>query len=160
MPWSMSSYVLNKYSDLSPPFHLTADGVDMEMDSHRVTPGSIVSRRIFRGFPGTVSVQYLTCWDELEKTSWETKQDLEQYGNVVEHYWAGELKQVGGEKHEISSASCADGKNGRKCGQPARYICRQGTSSVATQDAAPTCTHLTSLARAFFSRQLAMDGNL
>ena len=106
----MSSYVLNKYSDLSPPFHLTADGVDMEMDSHRVTPGSIVSRRIFRGFPGTVSVQYLTCWDELEKTSWETKQDLEQYGNVVEHYWAGELKQVGGEKHEISSASCADGK--------------------------------------------------
>ena len=37
-----------------------------------------------------VSVQYLTCWDELEKTSWETEQDLEQYGNVVERYWAGE----------------------------------------------------------------------
>ena len=51
LPWAMSSYVLNKYSDLSPPFHLTADDVNMEMDSYRVTPRSIVkpqdSPRIF-----------------------------------------------------------------------------------------------------------------
>ena len=26
-----------------------------------------------------------------------TEQDLEQYSNVVERYWAGEPKQVGGE---------------------------------------------------------------
>ena len=66
----MSSYVLNKYSDLSPPFHLTADDdVNMEMDSYRVTPISIVSHRIPRGFSGTVSVQYLTSWNELENTS-------------------------------------------------------------------------------------------
>ena len=97
LPWAMSSYVLNKYSDLSPPFQLTVDDVNMETDSYRVTPRSIVSHRILREFSGTVSVQYLTSWNELEKTYWETEQDLQQYGNVVERYWAGEPKQVGGE---------------------------------------------------------------
>ena len=97
LPWAMSSYVLNKYSGLSPPFHLTVDDVNMETDSYRVTPKSIVSHMILRGFSGTVSVQYLTSWNEPENTSWETEQDLEQYGNMVERYWAGEPKQVGGE---------------------------------------------------------------
>ena len=55
LPWVMSRYVLNKYSDMSPPFHLTADDVNMETDSYRATPGSIVSRRFLRGFSGTVS---------------------------------------------------------------------------------------------------------
>ena len=93
----MSLYVLNKYSDLSPPFYLTVDDVNMETDSYRVIPRSIVSHRILRGFPGTVSVQYLTSSNELENTSWETEQNLEQYGNLVERYWAGEPKQFGGE---------------------------------------------------------------
>ena len=83
----MSSYVLNKYSGLSPPFRLTADDVNIETDSYRVTPRSIVSHRILREFSGTVSVQYLTSWNELEKTSRETEQDLEQYGNVVERHF-------------------------------------------------------------------------
>ena len=65
----MSSYVLNKYSDLSPPFHLTVDDVNMETDSYPVTPRSVVSHRILRGFSGMVSVQYLTSWNELENTS-------------------------------------------------------------------------------------------
>ena len=30
LPWAMSLYVLNKHSDLSPPFHLTVDDVNME----------------------------------------------------------------------------------------------------------------------------------
>ena len=94
----MSSYVLNKYSDMSPPFNLTADDVNMEIDSYRATPGSIVSHRILRGFPGTVSVQYTTCWDALENISWETEQDLERYGSMMEQYWAGEPKQVDGGK--------------------------------------------------------------
>ena len=89
--------MLNKYSDLYPPFHLTADDNNMEMDSYRVTPGSIVSHRILRRLSGTMSLQYLTCWDELENTSWEMEQDLEQYGNVVKRHWTDEPKQVGGE---------------------------------------------------------------
>ena len=43
------------------------------------------------------NVQYITCWDELENTFWETEQGLGQYSNVVESYWAREPKQVGGE---------------------------------------------------------------
>ena len=46
LPWAMSSYVLKKYSDLSPPFHLTFDDVNMEIDSYHVTPRFIVSQRI------------------------------------------------------------------------------------------------------------------
>ena len=53
LPWAMSSYVLNKYSDLSQPFHFTVDSVNMETDSYRVTPRSIVSHEILRGFSGT-----------------------------------------------------------------------------------------------------------
>ena len=67
----------------------------MEMDSYRVSPGSIVNHKIFRGLSGTVSVQYLARWDELENTSWDTNQDLEQYVKVAERYRAGEPKQVG-----------------------------------------------------------------
>ena len=48
-------------------------------------------------------------------------------------------------------------QNDRKRGQPAKYMFRRGTSSVATQDVAPTCAHLTALARTFSSRQLAID---
>ena len=96
LPWAMSSYVLNKCSDLSPPLYLTIDDANMERDSYRITPTSIVSHRILRGFSGTVSVQYITSWNELANTSRETQQDLEQYGNVVERYWAGEPKQLGG----------------------------------------------------------------
>ena len=97
LPWAMSSYVLNKYSDLAPLFKSTADDVNMEIDSYCVTPRSIVSHRILRGLSGTVSVQYLASWNEQENTSWETEQDLKQHGNVVERCWMGESKQVGGE---------------------------------------------------------------
>ena len=52
LPRAMNGYVPNKYSDMSPPFHLTADDVNMKMDSYRATPGGIhrqsqVSPRIF-----------------------------------------------------------------------------------------------------------------
>ena len=55
LPWAMSGYVLNTYSDMSPPLHLTADNVNMEMDSYHATPGSLVSHRFLQGFCGTVS---------------------------------------------------------------------------------------------------------
>ena len=79
-------FIRPDYSGMSPPFNFTADDVNMEIDSYRATPGSIVSHRFLRGFSGTVSVQYITCWDELESTSRETEQDLERYGTLVERY--------------------------------------------------------------------------
>ena len=88
----MSSYVRNKYLDLSSSFHLTPDDVNIEMDSYSVKPRSIASRSIFRRFDETGSAQYVTYWDKLEKTSLGARQDLEQYGKVVERYWTGEPK--------------------------------------------------------------------
>ena len=41
LPRAMSRYVPNKYSDMSPPFHLTVDDVNIEMDSYRATSGGI-----------------------------------------------------------------------------------------------------------------------
>ena len=104
-------------------------------------------------------MQYLTSWNELEKTSWETEQDLEQYGNVVERYWAGKPKQVGGEnaKYRAYRLQMAKRSQARSAGKV--YV-PPGHSSVATQNVAPTCAHLTALARTFSSRQLATGGNL
>ena len=97
----------------------------------RVTRRSIVSHRMLRGFSGTVSVQQLTSWNGLENTSWETEQDLEQYGNVVERYIGrvSRSKSVG-KTRNIERIVCR-WQNGRKRGQPAMY------------------THLTSLAHTF-----------
>ena len=52
LPWAASLYVLNKCSDLPPPFHLTADDVNMEIDFYRVTLRSTVSHRIVLGGSG------------------------------------------------------------------------------------------------------------
>ena len=92
----MSLYVLNKHSDLSPPFHLTVDDVNME----RIPTRSHQDPSLVTGFSedfwnGERAVPHQL--NERENTSWETEQDLGQYGNVVERYWAGEPKQVGGE---------------------------------------------------------------
>ena len=38
LPWVMSNYVQNKYSEISPPFHPTTDDVTAELDTHRITP--------------------------------------------------------------------------------------------------------------------------
>ena len=46
LPWAMSSYGLNKYSERSPPFHLTAEDVCMELDNYRIKPTSFTKHRI------------------------------------------------------------------------------------------------------------------
>ena len=33
LPWAMSRYVLRKYSERSPPFHLNAKDVSMELEN-------------------------------------------------------------------------------------------------------------------------------
>ena len=38
-----------------------------------------------------------TSWDEVKVKTWEHETDLEQYGNLVSRYWAGDPIQVGGE---------------------------------------------------------------
>ena len=38
LPWATSNYVLNEHLEISPLSHLTADDVNAELDSDRVTP--------------------------------------------------------------------------------------------------------------------------
>lgn len=97
LPWSMSNYVLNKYSEISPPFHLTTDDVTAELETHRVTPRTLTKHRLTRGLGGKIAVQYSTYWDGLERPTWEHEEELKHYGNCVVRYWAGGPVQVKGE---------------------------------------------------------------
>ena len=60
LPWAMSSYFLNKYSERSPPFHLTVEDVCMELDHHRIKPNLITKHGISRGLGGKNAVEYYT----------------------------------------------------------------------------------------------------
>ena len=86
LPWGISQYVLNKYSELSPPLHLTEEDVSVQLDTYRLKPTKIVSHRISRGMGGKLSVQYLVYWENLERPRWE-QEDLKQYGRVILLYW-------------------------------------------------------------------------
>ena len=83
----ISLYVLNKYSELSPPLHLTEEDVSVQLDTYRLKPTKIVSHRISRGMGGKLSVQYLVYWENLERPRWEHEEDLKQYGRVILLYW-------------------------------------------------------------------------
>ena len=69
----------------------------MELDNYRIKPTLIMKHRISKGLGGKNAVQYFTNWDEVSVKTWEHETDLEQYGNLVSRYWAGDPIQVGGE---------------------------------------------------------------
>ena len=50
LPWTTSNYVLDTYSERSPPFQLTAKDVCMELDNYRIKPTTITKQKISRGF--------------------------------------------------------------------------------------------------------------
>ena len=67
LPWAMSSYVSNKCSERSPPFHLNAEG-STELDQYRITPTLITINTAFisRGLGGKNVAQYdITSWNEV-----------------------------------------------------------------------------------------------
>lgn len=96
LPWDLSKYVLNKYSEIAPPFNLTADDIEEELDRQRLEPFKISRHRICRGLGGKTAVQYYTHWTGLEKCTWEHEVELEQYGDVVLKYWSDQPEQVAG----------------------------------------------------------------
>ena len=124
LPWAMSSYVLNKYSERSPPFHLTAEDVCMELDQFRIKPTTITKHRISRGLGGKNAVQYYTGWDEVTVKTWEHETDLEQYGNIVSRYWAGEPVQVGGENAKYRRYRVQLAKRLLACASGGRHVAK------------------------------------
>lgn len=118
----MSNYVLNKYSEISPPFHLTADDVTAELDTHRVTPQKLTKHRLTRGLGGKVAVQYYTYWEDLERPTWEHEEEIEQYGSLVSSYWAGEPVQVKGENAKYRRYRVQVAKRAIACAKGARHV--------------------------------------
>ena len=59
--------MLNKYSELSPPFHLMTDDMTAYLDTQRVTPRSLPKHRLTRGLGGKIAVQHYTYWDDIER---------------------------------------------------------------------------------------------
>ena len=58
LPWVMSSYVLNKYSERSLPFHLTAEDICMELDNYLIKSTFTPEHRTSRGLGRGNAVQY------------------------------------------------------------------------------------------------------
>ena len=154
----MSNYVLSKCSEISTPFHLTADDVNAELDTHHVTPRKITKYRLTRGLGGKIAAQYLTYRDELERPTWEHEEELEQHGNHAVQYWAGEPVQVGGgnpnyRHHSVPAATTAlaRGKGDRHV--PSGYL------FSVTPERGRGSIHLISLARISISRRLKQVGS-
>ena len=96
LPWDLSKYVLNQYSELAPPFHLTVEDVAEELDTKELKPFKISRHRVCRGISGKSAVHYYTHWTGLDKCTWEHEVELEQYGDVVLKYWADQPEQASG----------------------------------------------------------------
>lgn len=96
LPWKLCSYVLHRFAHIAPPFYLTSDDVTLEMDITRAEPTHIIAHRISRGPGGTMTVHYETRWKGHAKSTWEADQSLQQYGDLVQHYWlSNHVRQVG-----------------------------------------------------------------
>lgn len=93
----------NKYSETPLPFHLTADDVNAELDTHRVKIPNDAKYRLTRGLAGRIAVQYFTYRDELERPTWEHEEDLKQHGKHVVKYCVGELFKLEEKTRNIGS---------------------------------------------------------
>ena len=113
---------VEKYSERTPPFHLTAEDVTMELDQHRVLPTFSPKHMISRGLGGKHAVQYFTSWDGVEVKTWEHETDLEQYGNLVSRSWAGEPLQVGGENAKYGRFKAQLAKRTSGCARGDRHV--------------------------------------
>lgn len=96
LPWQLSSYVLHKFAALAPPFYLTADDVEIDLDVARAQPTKITAHRISRGPGGKIDVQYQTQWRGHRQPTWEAENSIQQYGDFVRKYWeSSDVNQLG-----------------------------------------------------------------
>ena len=117
LPWQLSLYVLNEFSELTPLFYLTTDNVDIELDFQRAKPLKIKAHRFNRGPGGTLNVQFETVWRGHETSTWEHESSMAQYdGDIVRKYWCSdEIHQVGADNrryrtYQRLAALCADAR--------------------------------------------------
>ena len=113
LPARLTPYVLNNYTNKSPPNHVTEDDVTVPIE--RIEVGKITSHRSVRGRGGVIAVLYETHW---KGPSWEREMDLQHSRQYILHYWAGTPLKTSTGKLAVST-------HARRC-FPARTLMRSG----------------------------------
>lgn len=75
LPAGLTQYVLHNHTVKSPPYHITAN--DVEIHVERVSIDKITTvHRLVRGRGGKAAVMYETYWEGIMRPSWELEIDL------------------------------------------------------------------------------------
>ena len=86
LPAGMTQYVLNKFSNKSPPYHVTQDDVSIPLQ--RLEVEQITGHQSVRGRGGVIAVLYKTHWAGLSEPSWEREMNLYLSRSRTLRYWA------------------------------------------------------------------------
>ena len=87
----LSQYLLNIFSNGSPPYHVTQDDVSTPLQRRDVE--RLTGHQSVRGRGVVIAVLYTTRWAELFESSWELEMDLHRCPSHIMRYWAGTPEQ-------------------------------------------------------------------
>ena len=87
LPAGLTQYVLDNFSNKSPPYHVTQDDVSTPLQ--RLEVNQSTGHQSVRGRGGVSAVLYKAHWMGLSKPSWEREMDLHLSRSHILRYWAG-----------------------------------------------------------------------
>ena len=85
LPADLTKYVLNSFSTMSPPLHVTLD--DISPPPERLEVDHISEHQLLRGRGGVLAVMYETHRSGLLSLSWEHEQDLQHHRLHILRSW-------------------------------------------------------------------------
>ena len=88
---ALTQYMLNKFCNKSPPYHVTQDDVSTPLQ--RLEVEQITGDQSVRGRGGVIVVLYKTHWAGLSEPSWEREMGLHLSLSHILRYWAETLDQ-------------------------------------------------------------------
>ena len=94
LPAGLSKYVLYSFTDKSPRFHPTTEGVvksGIPVDIEKITGHQLV-----RGRGDELAVMYETHWEGLSSITWEREINLKNFSRHTLEYWMSTPRQVKG----------------------------------------------------------------
>ena len=83
----LTQYVLNKFPNQSPLYHVIQDDVSTPLQ--RLEVDQITGHQSVRGRGGVIVVLYKAHWSGLSELSWEEEMDLHLSRSHSLRYWAG-----------------------------------------------------------------------
>ena len=81
LPAGLSKYVLNFFTDKSPPFHPTTE--DVVKSSILVDIEKVTGHQLVRGRGAKLAVMYETHWERLSSITWEREIDLKNFSRHI-----------------------------------------------------------------------------